>query len=163
MRPWRGAATITLVVRVTITLVVGAGVVIPRGITSAITLVLAVRVTAAPLTHVLFPRLKYGPICVVCGELPVEKGKHICKRGGALTEAVVRRAAITTTAAILYTCLPAGVLSEKGRPQGYVCVEHMICDGADNVIIFVIKGTKAIVNFKGVPARVGMWNVRYSM
>ena len=53
----------------------GSGVIIPRGITSAITLVLAVRITAAPLTHVLFPRLKYGPICVVRGELRVEKGK----------------------------------------------------------------------------------------
>ena len=156
VRPWRGPVTITLVVRVTITLAVGAGVVIPRDITSAITLVLAVRVTTAPLTHGLFPRLKYGPICVVCGELRVEKGKNICKRGGASTEAVVCRAAITTTAAILYTCLPAGVLSEKGRPQGHVCVEHVIGDGADNVIIFVIKRPKVIVNSKGVPARVGM-------
>ena len=69
---------------------------------------------------------------------------------------MVRRAVITTTAAILYTRLPAGVLSEKGRLQGQVCIEHVVCDGADNVIIFVIKGPEAIVNSKGVPARVGM-------
>ena len=61
----RGAATVMLVVV--------AGVTIPRGITSATTLVLAVRVTTAPLTHFLFPRLKYGPIHVVCGEVRVEK------------------------------------------------------------------------------------------
>ena len=144
----RGAATVMLVVV--------AGVAIPRSITSAITLVLAVRVTTAPLTHLLFPRLKYRPILVMCGEFRVEEGKNIRKRAGAPTEAVVRRAAITTTAAILYICLPTGVLSEKGRPRGQVCVEHLICGGADNVIIFVIKGPKAIVNSKGVPARVGM-------
>ena len=143
-------------VAATVMLVVVAGVAIPRGITSTITLVLAVRVTTAPLTHFLFSRLKYGPTRVVCGEVRVEKGKNICKRGEAPTEAVVRRAAITTTTDILYACLPAGVLSEKGRPQGHVCVEHVIGDGADNVIIFVIKGPKAIVNSKGVPARVGM-------
>ena len=54
----------------------------------------------------------------MCGKLWIEKGTNICECGGAPTEAVVRRTAITTTAAILYTRLPAGVLSEKGRPQG---------------------------------------------
>ena len=87
----------------------------------------------------------------MCGKLGVEKGKMVCKDGGAPTEAVVCRVAVTTTAAILYTRLPAGVLSEKGRSQ-----EHMVRDGADNVIIFIIKGPEAIVNPKGVPARVGM-------
>ena len=49
-----------------------------------------------------------------------------------------------------------GVLSEKGRRQGLVCIEHIVCDGADNVIIFVIKGPEAIGNSKGVPTGVGM-------
>ena len=82
--------------------------------------------------------------------------KHICESGGAPTETVVRRAAITTAAAILYTRLPAGILSEKGRPQGQVCIEHVVCDSADNVIIFVIKGPEAIVNSEGVPTGVGV-------
>ena len=63
---------------------------------------------------------------------------------------------LTTTAAILYTCLPTGVLGEKGRPQGHVCVKHVVGDSTDDVIIFLIKGSKAIVNSTGVPARVGM-------
>ena len=88
----------------------------------------------------------------MCGKLGIEKGKNICESGGAPTEAVVRRAAITTTAAVLYTRLAAGVLSEKGRPQGQVCIEHVVCDGADNVIIFVTKGSEAIAISKGVPA-----------
>ena len=92
----------------------------------------------------------------MCGKLGIEKGKNICKSGGAPTEAVVRRAAIITTAAILYTRLAAGVFREKGCPQGQVCIEHVVCDGADNVIIFVIERPEVIVNSKGVPARVGM-------
>ena len=92
----------------------------------------------------------------MCDKFWIEKGKHICECGRAPTEAVVRRAATTTTAAILYTRLPAGVLGEKERPQGQVCIKYVVCDGADNVIIFVIKGPEAIVNSKGVPARVGM-------
>ena len=92
----------------------------------------------------------------MCGKLGIEKGKNICESGGTPTEAVVRRAATTTAAAVLYTRLAAGVLSEKGRPQGQVCIEHVVCDGADNVIIFVIKEPEAIVNSNGVPARVGM-------
>ena len=92
--------------------------------------------------------------CVTNTGLKSEKNIREC--GRAPTEAVVRRAAITTAAAILYTRLAAGVLGEKGRPQGQVCIEHVVCDGADNVMIFVIKGPEAIVNSKGVPARVGM-------
>ena len=124
--------------RVIITLVVGAEVVIPRGITPAITLVLAVRVTTAPLTHVLFPRFEYGPILVMCCKFRVEEGKNIREGGWTPAQAVVRRAAITTTAAMLYTCLPAGVRSEKGCPQGHVSVNHVISDGTYDVIIFVI-------------------------
>ena len=91
--------------------------------------------------------------------------KNICESGREPTETVVRRDAITTAAAILYTRLAAGVLSENGRPQGQVCIEHVVCDGANNVIIFVIKGPEVLVNSKGpevilnskgVPTGVGM-------
>ena len=90
----------------------------------------------------------------MCGKFWVEEGKNVREGGGTPAKAVVRRAAITTTAAILYTSLPAGVLSEKGCPQGQVCVKHVVGDGTYDVIIFVIEGPKAIVNSKGVPARV---------
>ena len=56
----------------------------------------------------------------MCGKLGVEKEKDIREGGRAPSEAVVRRAAVTTAAAILYTRLAAGVLSEKGSPQGQV-------------------------------------------
>ena len=57
----------------TVTLVVGAGVATPRSITSAITLVPAVRTAAAPPTHFLFPCLKHGAVSVMCGKLGIEK------------------------------------------------------------------------------------------
>ena len=108
--PWEGPVTITLVV--------GAGVVIPGGITSVVALVSAVQTTTAPSTHFFFPCLEHGAVSVMCGKLGVEERKNVCKGGGAPTEAVVRRAAVTTTAAVLYTRLPAGVLSANRRPQG---------------------------------------------
>ena len=88
----------------------------------------------------------------MCGKLGIKEGKNIRECGGAPTEAVVCRAAITTTAAILYTRLAAGVLSEKGCPQGQVCIDHVVCHGTDNRVLFVIKGPEAIVNSKGAPA-----------
>ena len=94
----------------------GAGVATPRGITFAITLVPAVRTAATPPTHFFFPCLEYRAVSVMCGKLGIEKGKNIRQSGGAPKEAVVRRAAITTPAAILYTRLAAGVLSEKACP-----------------------------------------------
>ena len=85
-----------------------------------------------------------------------EKGKVIREGGRAPTEAVFRRAAVTTSAAILYTRLAAGVLSEKGCPQGQVCIGHAVCHGADNRVVFVVEGPEAIFNAKGVPAGVGI-------
>ena len=139
----------------TVTLVVGAGFATPRGITSAITLVSAVLTAAAPPTHFFFPCLGHRAVSVMCDKLGIEQGTNICECGGAPTEAVVRRAAITTTAALLYTRLAAGVLSKKGCPQGQVCSDHVVCHGANNLVVFVIKGPEAIVNSK-VPAGVGM-------
>ena len=57
---------------------------------------------------------------------------------------------------MLYTCLAAGVRSEKGCPQGYVSDDHVISDGTYDVVIFVIEGPEAVVDPKGVPARVCM-------
>ena len=57
---------------------------------------------------------------------------------------------------MLYTCLAAGVRSEKGCPQGYVSVDHVISDGTYDIVIFVIEGPEAVVDPKGVPARVCM-------
>ena len=96
----------------------GAGVATPKGITSAITLVPAVRTAATSPAHCFFPCLEHRTVSVMCGKLGVEKRKNVREGGGAPSEAVFRRAAVTTATAILYTRLAAGVLSEKGCPQG---------------------------------------------
>ena len=83
----------------TITLVVGAGVVIPRGITSAIALASAVRTTAAPEAHLFFPCLEYRAVSAMCGELGIEEGETIFKGGKAPPEAMSGRATYTTAAA----------------------------------------------------------------
>ena len=67
-----------------------------------------------------------------------------------------RRAAITTTAAMLYTGVAAGVRREKWCPQGHVSFDHVISDGTYDVVIFVIEGPEAVVDPEGVPARVCM-------
>ena len=96
----------------------GAGVATPRGITSAITLMSAVRTAATPTTHSFFLCLEHRAVSVMCGKLGVEKGRIIREGVGAPSEAVFRRAAVTTAAAILYARLAAGGLSEKWCPQG---------------------------------------------
>ena len=134
----------------------GVGVTTPRGITSAVTLMSAVRTAATPTTHSFFPCLEYRAVSVMCGKLGVEKGKNIREGGGAPSEAVSRRATVTTAAALLYTRLAAGVLREKGCPHGQVCIDHEVCYGADNCVVSVIEGPEAIVDAKGVPAGVDM-------
>ena len=98
----------------------GAGVTNLRRVSSAVTLMSAVRGAAAPTAHSLFLCLDHRAVGVMCGKLGVEKEKDIREGGRASSEDVVRRAAVTTAAAILYTRLAAGVLSEKGCPQGQV-------------------------------------------
>ena len=90
------------------------------------------------------------------GKLGIEKGKAIREGDRAPSEAVVRRPAVTTAAAILYTRLTAGVFSEKQCPQGQVCVNHAVCHGANNRVVSVIEGPEAVVDAKGVPAGVYM-------
>ena len=134
----------------------GAGVTTPRRSASTVTLMSAVGGAAAPTTHSFFSCLEHRAVSVMCGKLGVEKGKYIREGGGAPSEAVFRRAAVTTAAAILYTRLAAGVLGEKGCPQGQVCIDHVVCHGANNRVVSVIEGPEAIVDAEGVPAGVYM-------
>ena len=136
--------------------VMGVGVTTPRRSASAVTLMPAVGGAAAPSTHSFSPCLEHRAVSVMCGKLGIEKGKYIREGGRAPTKAVFRRTTVATAAAILYTRLATGVLSEKGRPQGQVCIDHVICHGANNRIVSVIEGPEAIVNAKGVPAGVDM-------
>ena len=87
------------------------------------------------------------------GKLGVEKGKDIREGGGTPAEAVVRRPAVTTVAAILYTRLTAGVFSKERSPQGQVCIDHVVFHGANNRIVSVIERPEAIVDAKGVDAK----------
>ena len=134
----------------------GAGGTTPRRSASDVTLMPAFGGAAAPATHSCFPCLEHRAVSVMCGKLGIEKGKDIREGGRAPSEAVFRRAAVTTAAAVLYTRLATGVLSEKGRPQGQVCIDHVVCHGANNCIVSVIEGPEAKVDAKGVPAGVYM-------
>ena len=130
----------------------GAGVTNPRRISSSITLMSAVRAAAAPTAHSFFPCLEYRAVSIMQGKLGVEKEKYIREGGRAPSEAVVRRPAVTTAAVILYTCLTAGVFNKKGSPQGQVCIDHVVCHGANNRAVFLVGGPEAIVDATGVPA-----------
>ena len=63
-------------------------------------------------------------------------------------------AAVAAAAAILYACLAAGGLSEKGGPQRQFGVECMVCYSAHDRVILVIEGPNAILDAEGIPARV---------
>ena len=134
----------------------GAGVTNPRRISSAVTLMSVVRGAAAPTAHSLFPCLEHRAVSVMCGKLGVDKGKDIREGGRAPSEAVFRRPAVTTTGAILYTRLTAGVFSDNGCLQGQVCIDHGVCHGANKRVVSVIQEPEAIVDAKGVPAGVYM-------
>ena len=60
----------------------GAGVATPGGITSALTLMSAVRTAATPTTHFFFPCLEHRTVSVMCGKLGTEKGKSVVKVAG---------------------------------------------------------------------------------
>ena len=136
--------------------VMGAGVIYPGCISSAITLMSAVRTAAAPTAHSFYPCLEHIAVSVMRGKLGVEKGKDIREGGRTPSEAVVRRPAVTTAVAILHTRLAAGVFSEKECPQGQVRIDLVVCHGANNRVVSVIEGPEAIVDAKGVPAGVYM-------
>ena len=150
-----GPTTVTLGGRESSSVMV-AGVTTPRRSAFAVTLMPAVGGAAAPATNSFFPCLEHRAVSVMCGKLGIEKGKDICEGGRAPTEAVFRRAVVTTAAAILYTRLMTGILSEKGCPQGQVCIDHVVCHGANNRVVSVIEGPEAIFDAKGVHAGVYM-------
>ena len=64
--------------------------------------------------------------------------------------------AVAAAAAILYACLAAGDLREKGGPQGQFGVECMICYSTHDRVILVIEGPDVIIDAEGVPARVNV-------
>ena len=130
----------------------GAEVTIPGRISSAITLVSAVRTATAPTVHLFFPCLEYRAVSVMCSELGIEKGEDIHEKGRIPSKAVFSRPAITAAAAILYTRLTAGIFSKKGCPQGQVGVDHVICHGTHNRVVSVIEGLEAVIYREGVPA-----------
>ena len=130
----------------------GAGVTIPGRISSAITLVSAVRTAAAPTAHLFFPCLEYRAVSVMCGKLGIEKGEDIHEGGRAPSKPVFSRSANKAAAALLYTRLTAGVFSKEGSTQGQVGVDHVICHGAHNRVVSVIEGPEAVLYGEGVPA-----------
>ena len=76
--------------------VMGAGVTNPRRISSAVTLMSAVRAAVAPTAHSFFPCLEYRAVSVMRGKLGVERGNDIHEGGRAPSEAVVRRPSYCT-------------------------------------------------------------------
>ena len=62
--------------------------------------------------------------------------------------------AVSAAAAILYACLAAGGLSEKGGPQRQFGVECMVCYSTQDRVILVLEGPNAIIDAEGIPARV---------
>ena len=88
----------------------------------------------------------------MCGELGIEKGEDIHEGGRTPSKAVFRRPATTVAAATLYTRLTAGVFSKEGCPRGQVGVDHVICHGASNRVVSIIKGPEAVIYQEGVPS-----------
>ena len=138
------------------TSVAGASVTVPvtRRRPSAVTLGSSVGTSPVPMSHFLFPCLEYGAVSIVRDKLRVEKGKDVGEGRGAPSKAVVRRTTVAAAAAILYTCLTPGVLSEERHPQEQVGVESVVCYSTINRVILAIEGPDAIIDAKGVPTRV---------
>ena len=134
----------------------GAEVTISGRISSAVTLVSAIRTTRAPTAHLFFPCLEYRAVSVMCGELGIEKGEDIHERGRTPSKAVFSRPSVTAAAAILYTRLTAGVFSKDGCPQGQIDVDHFICHGSHNHVVSVMP--EAIIYRESIPAGMCMFN-----
>ena len=91
----------------------GAGFTVPGRISSAITLVSAIRTATTPTAHLFFPSLEYRAISVMCGELGVEKDEDIRKGGRTPSKAVFSQPAVTAAAAVFYRRLAAGASSVR--------------------------------------------------
>ena len=134
----------------------GASVTVPvtRRRTSAVTLGSSVGTSTVTMSHFLFPCHGDGTVSIVRDKLRVEKGKYVGEGRWAPSKAVAQRTTVASAAAILYTCLAAGVLSEEGCPQGQFGVESMVCYSTNNRVILVIEGPDAIIDAQGIPTRV---------
>ena len=132
----------------------GASVTVTRRRTSAITLGSPVGTSTVPMSHFLFPHFEYGDVSIMRDNLRVEKGKYVGEGRRAPSKAMIGRTTVAAAAAILYACLTAGDLSEKGGPQRQFGVEGMVGYSTNNCLILVIEGPDAITDAKGVPARV---------
>ena len=84
----------------------------------------------------------------------IEKGKYVGEGRRAPSKAMIGRTTVAAAAAILYACLTAGDLNEKGGPQRQFSVEGMVGYSTNKCVILVIKGPDTIIDAKGVPARV---------
>ena len=62
--------------------------------------------------------------------------------------------AVAAAAAILYACLAAGGLSEKGGPQRQFGMECMACYSTHDRVILVLEGPNAIIDAEEIPTRV---------
>ena len=62
--------------------------------------------------------------------------------------------AVAAAAAILYVCLAAGGLSEKGGPQRQFGMECMVCYSTHDRVILVLEGPNALIDAEGIPTRV---------
>ena len=67
---------------------------------------------------------------------------------------MVRGTAVAAAAALLYACLAAGGLSEKGGPQRQFGMECMVCYSTHDRVILVLEGPNAIIDAEGIPTRV---------
>ena len=130
----------------------GAGVIVPGRIFSAITLISAVRSAAAPTAYLFFPYLKYRAVSIMCGELGIEKGEDIHEGRRAPSKAMFSRPATTAAAVILYTRLTAGIFSKEGCPQGQVGVNHVISNSTHKSVVAVIERPETVIYPEGVPA-----------
>ena len=62
--------------------------------------------------------------------------------------------AVAAAAAILYACLEAGGLSEKGGPQRQFGVECMVCYSTHDRVILALERPNAIIDAEEISARV---------
>ena len=120
--------------------IVGAGVATSRGITSAITLVPAVRTAATPLTHFLFPCLKHRAVSVMCGKLGIEQGNTFVNVAGYQRRLWSVEPQLQQRP--LYCIYPWRWASSvrRGVHKDRFYIDHVVCHGADSCVIFVIKG-----------------------
>ena len=87
------------------------------------------------MSHFLFLCLEYGAVSIVRDKLGFEKGKYVGERRSAPSKAMIGRTTVAAAAAILYACLTAGILSEKGGPHRQFGVEGMVGYSTNNCVI----------------------------